>query len=68
MVVVPLLTPVTKPVDELTVAMDVEADVHVPPPRVQLKGLVEPVHTEGVPVIDEAATVNVFDVVHPVTE
>jgi len=53
MVVVPPLTPVTRPEEELTVARDVEADVHVPPPRLQLNDLVDPAHTEDVPVITE---------------
>jgi len=47
---VPLETPVTMPVDEPTVAIDVLPLLHVPPP-VPVKIIVEPTHTLPGPVI-----------------
>ena len=60
-VAVPALTPVTDPVDELTIAVAVFELDHVPPVVVFTKVTLEPSHTDVVPVI--ATTVgNAFTV------
>jgi hypothetical protein len=60
-VAVPALTPVTDPVDELTIAVAVFELDHVPPVVVFAKLTLDPSHTDVVPVI--AATVgNAFTV------
>mgnify|MGYP006271121275 CR=1 FL=1 len=60
-VAVPALTPVTDPVDELTIAVAVFELDHVPPVVVLDKLTLDPAHTDVVPVI--AATVgNAFTV------
>ena len=66
-VVLPAATPVTTPVDALTVAVAVLDDVQTPPAVTSDKVVVEPSHTEVVPVI--AATVgNALIVTVVVTE
>jgi hypothetical protein len=55
MLTVPALTPVTTPVDAFTVAVAVFEEDHVPPVVTLAKVVLEPTHTEVVPVI--AATV-----------
>jgi hypothetical protein len=66
-VVVPAATPVTTPVDALTVAVAVFAVDHTPPVVVLANVVVAPAHTEVVPVI--AATVgNALIVTVVVTE
>jgi hypothetical protein len=65
--VLPAATPVTTPVDALTVAVAVLEDVQTPPAVTSDKVVVEPAHTEVVPVI--AATVgNALIVTVVVTE
>jgi hypothetical protein len=64
-VAVPDETPVTTPVDELTVATEVEADDHVPPNTVLDKVVVDPLHTvvvppDMVPAVTAALTVITF--------
>jgi hypothetical protein len=67
MVVLPAATPVTTPVDALTVAVAVFAVDHTPPVVVLANVVVAPAHTEVVPVI--AATVgNALIVTVVVTE
>jgi hypothetical protein len=67
MVVLPAATPVTTPVDALTVAVAVLDDVQTPPAVTSDKVVVAPSHTEVVPVI--AATVgNALIVTVVVTE
>lgn len=51
-VVVPAVTPVTTPVEELIVATAVLLDVHTPPVVVLDNVVVDPAHTAVVPVID----------------
>lgn len=62
-VVVPAVTPVTTPVEELIVATAVLLDVHTPPVVVLDNVVVDPEHTDVVPVIDattgKAVTVTV---------
>ncbi len=65
--VLPAATPVTNPVDALTVAVAVLDDVQTPPDVTSAKAVVAPSHTEVVPVI--AATVgNALIVTVVVTE
>ena len=65
--VLPAATPVTTPVDALTVAVAVLEDVQTPPAVTSDKVVVAPSHTEVVPVI--AATVgNALIVTVVVTE
>ena len=65
--VLPAATPVTTPVDALTVAVAVLDDVQTPPDVTSAKAVVAPSHTEVVPVI--AATVgNALIVTVVVTE
>ena len=65
--VLPAATPVTNPVDALTVAVAVLDDVQTPPAVTSDKVVVAPAHTEVVPVI--AATVgNALIVTVVVTE
>ena len=65
--VLPAATPVTTPVDALTVAVAVLDDVQTPPAVTSDKVVVAPSHTEVVPVI--AATVgNALIVTVVVTE
>ena len=52
MVAVPAVTPVTKPVDDPTVAIVVEPLLHVPPPVASLSVVVVAIHTCVVPVIE----------------
>lgn len=56
MVVVPVPTPVTSPVDELMVATLVLDDPQVPPAVTSLKLVVAPGHTTRVPVIGDACS------------
>jgi hypothetical protein len=61
MLTVPAFTPVTAPVEAFTVAVAVLDELHVPPVVALAKVVLEPTHTEVVPVI--AATVgNAFTV------
>jgi hypothetical protein len=70
-VAVPAATPVITPLEALTVAMPVLEELYVPPVVVEVNVVVEPIHTDAVPV--SAATVGavftvtslVTDVVHP---
>ena len=75
MVVLPAATPVTTPVDALTVAVAVLDDVQTPPAVTSDKVVVAPSHTEVVPVIAAtvgwAVTVTVVgaDIIeHPLTD
>jgi hypothetical protein len=52
MMVVPAITPVTAPLDGLTVALAV-VDVHVPPEDASVRVMPEPVHTAEGPEIAE---------------
>ena len=71
MVVLPAATPVTTPVDALTVAVAVLDDVQTPPAVTSDKVVVAPSHTEVVPVIAATAgnalivTVVVTELTHP---
>lgn len=56
-VVVPALTPVTTPVEELIVATAVLLDVHTPPVVVLDNVVVDPEHTAVVPVIETEGSV-----------
>jgi len=56
-VVVPAVTPVTTPVEELIVATAVLLDVQTPFAVVLDKVVVDPVHTAVVPVIDTEGSV-----------
>jgi hypothetical protein len=49
---VPALTPVTTPVDALTVATAVADEVHTPPEVVLVNVVVEPTHVLAVPPIE----------------
>ena len=68
MVAVPVLTPVTTPDVELTLAVPDKLLVHVPPVGVELNVVVEPIQTDAVPVIaaGEALTVTVANDSQPV--
>jgi hypothetical protein len=63
-----LRTPETKPVAELTVAIEVEPQLHVPPVVAQLISVVKPTQTLAVPVIASGLglTVTILVVEHPV--
>ena len=67
MVEVPAATPLTTPVPGTTVATVVILLLQVPPPA-SLNVVVEPAHTDAIPVIDEgkALTVTVVTAKHPV--
>ena len=67
MVAVPADTPETIPVEDPTVAIPVDPEVQVPPPASD-KVVVEPAHTDPVPVIDEGEVfiVTTVEVKHPV--
>ena len=70
--VLPAATPVTTPVDALTVAVAVLEDVQTPPAVTSDKVVVAPSHTEVVPVIAATVgnalivTVVVTELTHPV--
>ena len=51
---VPTATPVTNPVEEITVATDVFPEVHVPPEDASVSVVVLPTHTDVVPVMAPA--------------
>ena len=69
--VLPAATPVTTPVDALTVAVAVLDDVQTPPAVASAKAVVAPSHTEVVPVITATVgnalivTVVVTELTHP---
>ena len=52
--VVPALTPCTMPVAEPTVATDVVLLLHVPPVVPSVNGVVNPIHTMGLPLMGGA--------------
>ena len=56
MVAVPLATPVPTPVEATTVAIPVLRLVQVPPVVSELKVVVEPTHTDAVPVMAAACS------------
>ena len=68
MVAVPVLTPLTTPDVELTLAMPEALLAHVPPVGVELNVVVEPIQTDAVPVIavGEVLTVTVATDSQPV--
>lgn len=55
--------PVTTPVVVFTVAFVVALLLHVPPPVALASVVVEPMHTDGVPVFTEGAAFTVTNVV-----
>ena len=59
---VPPLTPVTRPVAALTVAMPVRLLLHAPPLTASVSEVVRPWHTTGVPSIAEGAGLTVTTV------
>ena len=60
---VPPLTPVTRPVAGLTVAMPVRVLLHAPPATRSVSEVVRPWHTTGVPSIAEGAGLTVATIV-----
>ena len=60
MVAVPAVTPVTVPVAEPTVALEVLLLLHVPLPVASVNVVVSPIHTAPVPVIPEGTELTVI--------